>query len=313
MLNEIDFFNENNINNELDNKDKIRFINMYFNNELKGFNLNSNSILFERLQISIKDLKTINFLTFDNLINNYYLRNKKGFKGLKNNKILVICHKNGNNDNISLKILSKSEINLKSFERLLKVNPYQKRKAYFTKKERNLIYILKNIKDFNFKYSYNFSFFDNLKNKETEILKDFNKVSDALSIVNKKIKQLDLTFKEYKKEYVYLSLRQNKTDKQKAKNYIQKRKNKLIQKGLNLEKKIRKLKDKRKKIYSNYLIELNKLNEKKTDLTDKYIYSVNDEKTTLNDFENFQYSKSFLTKFDNKPNYYQIIKKYKDF
>ena len=207
MLNEIDFFNENNINNKLDNKDKIRFINMYFNNELKGFNLNSNSILFERLQISIKDLKTINFLTFDNLINNYYLRNKKGFKGLKNNKILVIYHKNGNNDNISLKILSKSEINLKSFERLLKVNPYQKRKAYFTKKERNLIYILKNIKDFNFKYSYNFSFFDNLKNKETEILKDFNKVSDALSIVNKEIKQLDLTFKEYKKEYVYLSLR----------------------------------------------------------------------------------------------------------
>ena len=113
-MNDMIFLMKKNILNLIDEETKKNLINSYFENKLTGFILNSNSIEFERLHISIKDLKPINIIRFDNLIGNY-LRNEKAFNNYRRCKLLVILTKNGNTDNLSLKILSDNKNYVKKF------------------------------------------------------------------------------------------------------------------------------------------------------------------------------------------------------
>ena len=135
-------------------------------------------------------------LNFKELINNYFILNTKYFKNINfNTTCIVKVDKQQDNTYYNVYLLSRKS--LKDFQALVNYTSF-KYKFNFNKKERKLIFKLKNNYLSGFKYSYNFFYMLDIQESIKETIKE-------LESINQDLKELDLYYKDLKLAYNYIN------------------------------------------------------------------------------------------------------------
>lgn len=201
-------------------------------------------------------LENLTFLSFKELINNYFMLNNDYLKRNinYNAKCFIQVDKQMDNTYYNVYLLSKKSI--KEFQTLVNYTNF-KYKFNFNTKERKLVFKLKNNYLKGFKYSYNHFYF-------LDLLQDIETTKEQLQDIETNLKLLDID---------YNNIKQDMNNFKELKQVIET----LNQDLIKLSVKYSKLLDEKQTLENKLL----NLENKK----DNLIYSSNENETTLNDYK----------------------------